>query len=553
MPSITFDRNGLDVLQADAAAAVAGHDPLVLVVGPAGTGKTTSLRRAVEDLRRQHRPVFGVAPTAKAAKVLRDETGMPADTVAKLLYESRAGQPHDGYRLPPGTTVVVDEAGMCGTGAIDQLVQLAVSQHWRLVLVGDPRQLQAVGRGGMFDELCRTGRAHELATTHRFRHRWEQQASLLLRAGNPETLDAYFAHRRIDAGTFDELAADAARRWMNHTGRGQSVALVAETNEHVDALNLAVQQQRRLRGHLGEHTGHVARDETVSVGDIVVTRRNDRTTRTDCGEPVRNRDRWMVVGVDPDGSLTVSHLNGHGTTTLPADYVRHHVRLGYAATAHGHQGDTVDIGLAVVTQATSHRSLYVGATRGRQENRLLVVTDDTAPEAAREVLERVLTNDRADVPAVVQRRNLARQVPRARAAEDAVTVARRALGEVRRDAKPYLQPLAAARSEARAAEAALREQRAALASAPRWRGRGMTAQLRAASDVLDAARSKVDELELLAAPHTVRVDAAEQGLRQAEHDASMARVKERLDGLSLEPPSQTSERGVGIEPPGLEL
>jgi len=552
-PSTTLHRDRLDVLQADAAAAVAGHDDLVLVVGPAGTGKTRTLRTASEDLRCQHRPVFGVAPTAKAAKVLRDETGMPADTVAKLLYEWRTGQPHDGYRLPPGTTVVVDEAGMCGTGALDQLVQLTASQHWRLVLVGDPRQLQAVGRGGMFDELCRTGRAHELATTHRFRHAWEQQATLLLRAGNPEALDAYFAHRRINAGTFDDLAAGAARRWMDHTGRGQTVALVAETNEHVDALNGAVQAQRRLGGHLGERTVGVAVNETASVGDLVVTRRNDRTLRTDRGEPVRNRDRWTILAVDPDGSLTVSHLNGHGTTTLPADYARHHVRLGYAATAHGHQGDTVDIGLVVVTQATSHRSLYVGATRGRQENRLFVVTDDTATEAAGEVLERVLTNDRADVPAVVQRRSLARQVPQARAEEDAITVTRRALHQVQRSAKPYLQPLAAARSEAQAAEAALREQRAALADAPRWRRRGMTAQLGAASGVLDAARSKVDALELLAAPHTVRIDAADKVLRQAEQDASDARLRDRIDRLFLQPPSRTIERGAEIESPGLEL
>ena len=49
-PSTTVDRDGLDVLQADAAAAVAGDDPLVVVVGPAGTGKTTTLQRAVDDL-----------------------------------------------------------------------------------------------------------------------------------------------------------------------------------------------------------------------------------------------------------------------------------------------------------------------------------------------------------------------------------------------------------------------------------------------------------------------------------------------------------------------
>jgi conjugative relaxase-like TrwC/TraI family protein len=92
-PSTTLDRDGLDVFQANAAAAVAGNDRLVLVVGPAGTGKTTALRRAVADLNMQACPVFGVAPTAKAAKVLGDETGMEADTLAKLLHEWRSVRP----------------------------------------------------------------------------------------------------------------------------------------------------------------------------------------------------------------------------------------------------------------------------------------------------------------------------------------------------------------------------------------------------------------------------------------------------------------------------
>ena len=95
--------------------------------------------------------------------------------------------------------------------------------------------------------------------------------------------------------------------------------------------------------------------------------------------------------------------------TLPADYAASHVRLGYAATAHGHQGDTVDVSLTVVTAATTHRSLYVGATRGRHENRLLVVTDE--PDAGPRRPRTVLTNDRADIPAVAQRRNLAQHQP----------------------------------------------------------------------------------------------------------------------------------------------
>ena len=101
-PSTTVDVEGLDVLQADAAAAVAGWDDLVLVVGPAGAGKTAMLARAREDLHRHTAPLFGLAPTAKAARVLERDTGMFADTVAKLLYEwSRPDRAPDPlYRLP---------------------------------------------------------------------------------------------------------------------------------------------------------------------------------------------------------------------------------------------------------------------------------------------------------------------------------------------------------------------------------------------------------------------------------------------------------------------
>ena len=223
-PSRTVERTGLDVLQADAAASVAGDDRLVLVVGPAGAGKTRMLAAAVNDLHAQHRAVFGVAPTAKAARVLERDTGMRADTVAKLLHEWQRPDrpPLPEYRLGRGTTVVVDEAGMISTPALHQLVTLAEANQWRLVLVGDDRQLQAVGRGGLFAELCANGRVDQLERLHRFNHDWEAAASLQLRSGDPRALDAYEAHDRIIPGTLDDhLAAigrivDRAPRWRRH-------------------------------------------------------------------------------------------------------------------------------------------------------------------------------------------------------------------------------------------------------------------------------------------------------------------------------------------------
>ena len=88
--------------------------------------------------------------------------------------------------------------------ALNRLMQLAREQTWRLVLVGDPHQLQAVGRGGMFAELCSAGRTIELERIHRFVNPWEAAASLQLRHGDTRSLDTYGAHDRILPGNLDQ-------------------------------------------------------------------------------------------------------------------------------------------------------------------------------------------------------------------------------------------------------------------------------------------------------------------------------------------------------------
>ena len=77
--------------QVDVAEAVAGWNELVMVVGPAGTGKTSALPPAVAQLHADRRPVFGLALSASAAEVLASETGVAADTLEKLLTEHRPG------------------------------------------------------------------------------------------------------------------------------------------------------------------------------------------------------------------------------------------------------------------------------------------------------------------------------------------------------------------------------------------------------------------------------------------------------------------------------
>lgn len=413
-PSRNNLRQGLDDLQADAAASVAGADRLVLVVGAAGSGKTRMLAAAAADLCAQRRTTFAVAPTAKAARVLERDTGIPADTVAKLLHEwQRSDRPAAApFRLAAGTTLVVDEAGMISTPSLCELVRLAERNRWRVVLVGDPRQLQAVGRGGLFGELCSTGRINELEQLHRFTHEWEAAASLLLRAGDPRAFDAYEAHGRVLPGTLDTHIDRMAAAWLDHHERGDSLALVASTNDHVGTINAAVQTARLAAGQLDPVTASpIAGGEVAHVGDVVVTRRNDRHLTTSKREPVRNRETWIVTSIGGDGALTVTRQHGSGSVTLPADYTREHVRLGYAATEHGWQADTVTAAISLTTAATSRRGLYVAATRGRDRNEFCVVTESDDLAAARVVLDNIVAHDRADGPAVSQRRTLAQQLP----------------------------------------------------------------------------------------------------------------------------------------------
>ena len=143
----------------------------------------------------------------------------------------------------------------------------------------------------------------------------------------------------------------------------------------------------------------------------MMTRRNDRTLTTSAGDTVRNRDRWTITATHEDGSITARSATSDATVTLPATYVSEFVQLAYATTEHGNQGITTDTSITLVTATTTGRGLYVGATRGRDHNQLLVLTDQhTEPEAI-DLLQRVLATDRADTPAVTHRRQLTERQP----------------------------------------------------------------------------------------------------------------------------------------------
>ena len=137
---------------------------------------------------------------------------------------------------------------MLNTADLHQIIVNAEQREWRLALVGDPHQLQAVGRGGMFKELCDTGRTVELEHLHRFTNNWEAHASLQLREASPAVLYTYEAHDRIKPGTLDEHLDTVTDAWTATRDRGEMISITTTRNEDVNAINDHIQRCRITSG-----------------------------------------------------------------------------------------------------------------------------------------------------------------------------------------------------------------------------------------------------------------------------------------------------------------
>jgi len=415
--------------QADLARAFATAPRLLVAgIGPAGSGKTTAMRALVRAAGRDRVRVIGLAPSAKAAQVLSEEVGVPAQTIHKLLHDLDTDP--DNLDVRAGDVLVVDEAGMAGTLPLARLVDLAQQRGAVLRLLGDPSQLAAIESGGALRLIDADVGAVHLDVVHRFTDPAEATATSALRAGDPAALAFYEQAGRVHDGPGDQVAEHAYRAWRADTTGGRASILLAATTDQVRALSARARLDRIADGAV-DPTRHVTLHDGghASPGDVIITRRNDRTLSAHAGRDfVKNGDLWRVNAVRDDGSLDVSHTRHRGRAHLPAAYVSADVELGYALTIHRAQGVTVDTAHLLVDDTTTRQALYVGATRGRAANHLYVTTSGAialdvdrppAPERdARDVLLEVLARDGAELSATQTRRDerslassLARLVP----------------------------------------------------------------------------------------------------------------------------------------------
>ena len=185
---VAHERSGsLDSGQRSLLDAVCSSpDRVVCVVGLAGAGKTTGLVAVADALKRERIAAFGAAPSGIAAEHLASETGLPSSTLHRLLLDAkRAGG------LPHRSVLIVDEAGMADTRTLTQALAEVERADGKIVLVGDPEQLPAVGAGGLFASIVARHGAVHLTENRRQHDELERHALADLRDGESH---AYLAH-----------------------------------------------------------------------------------------------------------------------------------------------------------------------------------------------------------------------------------------------------------------------------------------------------------------------------------------------------------------------
>jgi conjugative relaxase-like TrwC/TraI family protein len=380
---------------------------LQLAIAPAGAGKTTAMRTLVQAWTDSGGTVVGLAPSAAAAAQLRDATGAPAETLAKLTWSiDHAALPEWAERIGRSTLVIIDEAGMADTLSLDTAVQFIIGCGGSIRLVGDDQQLAAIGAGGVLRDVEGIHGAVRLGELHRFTDPAEAAATLALRDGRPEALGFYLDRGRVHVGDPTTTLEAVFNAWQADRSQGLDTIMLAPTRELVSRLN---QQARnhRLASATPARQVELADGNAASVGDLIITRRNDRRLRVTATDWVKNGDRWTILSLPSAAGLRVRHARSGGIVTLPGDYVQTSTELGYATTVHTAQGVTADTMHGVVTGEESRQPLYTMLTRGRTANHVyLSVVGDGDPDAViqpdslhpwtgTEMLEQILARDAA--------------------------------------------------------------------------------------------------------------------------------------------------------------
>lgn len=339
-----------------------------VIVGVAGSGKTTALDAARAAFEAAGHRVVGTATSGQAAQTLGAEAHMASSTVASLLWRLD----HGGSQIDESTVVVLDEAGMTDDHDLLRLLVAADMARAKVVMVGDQRQLGAVGPGGGLEGIADRHVVHVLGENVRQHDPREVDALSQLRDGDVrQAIDWYLARGRVEIGPRRSAAlAACARGWAADIDVRCDTTMLAWRRTSVDALNALGRAHWERAGRLTGPEFHVPGGRSYQAGDRVVTLApsDDRSVVTST--------RATVLEVDPDRrALTIELIDGRRHRLTGDELALDRLAHGYAVTVHRSQGATHDT--AHVLEDGGGRELaYVKMSRARGRTTVYAVADD---------------------------------------------------------------------------------------------------------------------------------------------------------------------------------
>ncbi|MDK4742553.1 Ti-type conjugative transfer relaxase TraA [Rhizobium sp. CNPSo 3464] len=350
--------------QKAAIERIAGSIRIAAMVGRAGAGKTTMMKAAREAWELAGYRVVGGALAGKAAEGLEKDAGIRSRTLAS--WELRWGRGRD--LLDERTIFVMDEAGMVASRQMAGFVDAVVRAGAKIVLVGDPEQLQPIEAGAAFRAIVdRIGYA-ELETIYRQREDWMRHASLALARGNvDQALSLYRDHGNVLGSTLkaeavDNLIAD----WNRDYDQSKTMLMLAHLRRDVRMLNEMARAKLVERGIVDEGHAFKTADgvRRFDTGDQIVFLKNESSLG------VKNGMIGHVIEAAPNRIVAIVGEGVQRRQVTVEQRFYNNLDHGYATTIHKSQGATVDHVKVLASLSLDRHLTYVAMTRHREDLKL---------------------------------------------------------------------------------------------------------------------------------------------------------------------------------------
>ena len=351
---------GLDPSQ-EAAVELMCNAPFCVVTGCPGTGKTTSLRAALDRLDMKGVRYALASPTGKAAKRMSEATGRDASTIHRLLGFGRDGWAYHSGNPLPFEVLFIDESSMLDVNLAASLVD-AVADDSRLVLMGDANQLPSVGPGRVLADLVESGAVPVARLRHVHRaaaDSWVCRNAPRVLAGKPLELEECPDFRFSEVETAND-AADAVVEVMASIPDAQVLVPQRPTACGVEALNTRLQAKLNPPGALKPEWK--IGDRALRLGDRVIQTVNDYKLE------VFNGEVGSVVDFNDDLGLMTVDMGDRKVFYEKAQAFS--LQHAYALTIHKSQGSEFPWVVCVVHSSHTHmltrQLFYTAITRAKK-------------------------------------------------------------------------------------------------------------------------------------------------------------------------------------------